>query len=299
MNVAQLRTFVAVVERGSFSDAAKALEISQPAVTMQVQALEAALGTTLLDRRYRRVDLTEAGRVLLPHARRVLEQLDDAREEISALSGTVSGHITIAASTTPGVYVVPRLLGAFVSEYPEVAVTIDVHDTSEVVDAIEAGRAQLGITGAMVKGARVEFEQVGSDDLVLICPPESPLATRSSLAVAELAEQPWIQREQGSGTRQVAEAFLAEHGLDPQELRVVVELGTGEAVVSAVEGGLGIAMVSRHVAEKAIALRSVARVDTDGLPLSRPFFVVLPKGTPTRAAEAFRDHLVQALRAQP
>jgi len=299
MNVQQLRTFVAVVDRGSFSEAARALEISQPAVTMQIQALEAVLGTTLLDRRYRRVDLTEAGRSLLPHARSILEQIDDAREEISALSGSVSGHITIAASTTPGVYVVPRLLGAFVSAYPEVAVTIDVHDTSAVVDAIESGRAQLGITGAVVRGARVEFEQIGHDDLVLICPPGHPLATIPGLTMADLAEHSWIQREQGSGTRQVVETVLAEHGLDPQELRVIVELGTGEAVVSAVEGGLGISIVSRHVAEKAIALGSVVQVDVAGLPVSRPFYLAMPKGTPTRAAEAFRDHLVRSLSPAP
>ncbi len=296
MNITQLRTFVAVVERGSFSEAARELDISQPAVTMQVQALEAALGTTLLDRRYRKVDLTEAGRTLLPHAKRVLEQLDEAREEISSLSGTVSGHLNIVASTTPGDYVVPRLLGSFLAEHPEVTVTIKVRDSYDVVEDIEAGRAQLGITGAVVKGARVQFEQFGSDDLVLICPPSSPLASRTSVPLADLADEPWVQREQGSGTRQVAEALLAESGVEPQELRVVVELGTGEAVVSAVEGGLGVAIVSRHVAEKAISLGSVARVDADGLPLSRPLLVVLPKGTPTRAAQAFREYLLSASR---
>src|SRR5512139_3656087 len=98
MNVAQLRTFVTVVDRGSFSEAARVLDISQPAVTMQIQALESALGTTLLDRRYRRVDLTEAGRTLLPHARRILDQLDDARDELASLSGSVSGRLTISAS---------------------------------------------------------------------------------------------------------------------------------------------------------------------------------------------------------
>jgi len=105
MNVSQLTTFVTVVERGSFSEAARALGISQPAVTMQVQALETDVGATLLDRRYRRVDLTEAGKTLLPHARRILEQLVTAQSEIIALSGVVTGRLTIAASTTPGVYV--------------------------------------------------------------------------------------------------------------------------------------------------------------------------------------------------
>ena len=296
MNVAQLRTFVTVVEKGSFSEAARSLEISQPAVTMQVQALEAALGTTLLDRRYRRVDLTESGRALLPHAKRILEQLDDARDEISSLSGSVSGRLTISASTTPGDYIVPKLLGGFAAEYPEVSVSIDVHDTSEVVDAIEAGRAQLGVTGAVVKGARVSSEQFATDDLILICPPDSPLSTRKRVSLSSLADEPWVQREQGSGTRQVAESLLANSGLDPQEIKVVVELGSGEAIISAIEGGLGVAIVSSHVAEKAIALGSVAKVDCVELPMSRPLYVVLPKGTPTRAAEAFREYLMREAR---
>lgn len=291
MNIAQLRTFVSVVEHGSFSAAARATGISQPAVTMQVQALEADVGATLLDRRYRRVDLTEAGRALLPHAKRVLEQIEDAKGEISALSGVVTGRLTIAASTTPGVYVIPRLLGSFLSEFPEVGVTIVVHDTAEVVEAIEAGRAHFGITGGTVRGARVAFEEVGTDELVLICPPSHPLAERHGVTLQDLADETWVLRESGSGTRAVAERLLEEHGVDPDDLKVAVELGTGEAIVSAVEGGLGVSILSRYVAAKALELGTVAAVDAVGLPAQRPLYAVLPKGTPTRAAVAFHEHL--------
>jgi len=295
VNVSQLRAFVTVVDRGSFSEAARDLGISQPAVTMQVQALESDLGATLLDRRYRRVDLTEAGRSLLPHARRVLDQLEEARLDIERLSGTISGRLSIATSTTPGVYIVPFVLGAFIQAYPEVGVAISVHDTAEVVEAVETGRAQLGVTGAMVRGARVTFEELGRDELVLICSPRTPLASRKHVPIAELCDEQWIFRESGSGTRQVAERILAEHGLDVDELRVAVELGAGEAIVSAVEGGLGIAVVSRYVADKAIELGTVVQVDAVGLPAERPFYAVLPKGTPSRAAEAFHQHIRDAL----
>jgi len=296
MNLTQLRTFVAVVENGSFSEAARALGVSQPAVTMQVQSLESDVGATLLDRRYRRVDLTEAGRSLMPHALRVLEQLEQARDEISALSGTVSGRLTIAASTTPGVYVIPRLLGAFLAENPEVGVTIAVHDTAAVVEAVESGRAQLGVTGATVRGARVSFDELGTDELVLIAPPASPLFDRTGLALSSLADETWVMRESGSGTRQVAEKVLSGQGLDPQELRVAVELGTGEAIVSAVEGGLGISVVSRFVATKALTLGTVRELTVSGLPVTRPFYAVTPKGTATRAAAAFHEYLSAALR---
>ncbi len=295
MNVAQLRTFVTVVDQGSFSEAARVMGISQPAVTMQVQALEAAVGATLLDRRYRRVDLTEAGRTLLPHARQVLDQLESAKNELAELSGTVTGRLAIAASTTPGVYVIPRLLGDFIAANPEVGVTIAVHDTAEVVELVESGRAQLGVTGATVRGARATFEELGTDELVLICPPGDPLATRTGVALSGLADATWVLRESGSGTRQIAEKVLADNGLDPQELRVAVELGTGEAIVSAVEGGLGLSIVSRYVAAKALELGTVALVDAVGLPATRPFYAVFAKGTPTRAAQAFHEHLRAAL----
>lgn len=296
MNVSQLRTFIAVVEHGSFSAAAKHLNISQPAVTMQVQALEADLGATLLDRRYRRIDLTEAGKTLLPHARRVLEQLGLAKDEITALSGSVTGRLAIAASTTPGVYVIPRLLGDFLTQYPEVGVAISVHDTAEVIEAVESGAAQIGVTGATVRTARVSFEEVGADQIVAICPPGHVLANAPRVELTDLAEATWIFREAGSGTRQVAEKILMEHGLEVHELRVAVELGTGEAIVSAVEGGLGVAMLSRYVAAKALAAGTVKQIDVKGLPTVRPFYVVLPKATPTRAASAFREHLLEAMR---
>lgn len=295
MNISQLRTFVTVVECGSFSGAAREMGISQPAVTMQIQSLEAAAGATLLDRRYRRIDLTEAGATLLPYARRVLGEVEQAREDIAALSGVISGRLSIAASTTPGVYLIPRLLGRFLAENPQVRVTITIHDTTEVDAAVESGRADLGVTGAVVKGSRPAYSQIGADELLVVCPPDSPYSTLSGASLSDLAEADWVMRERGSGTRQVTEKELVAAGVDPEELRVVVELGTGEAIVSAVEGGLGIAMLSRQVAEKALALGTVTRVDLAGPPILRPFYLLVPKGTLSRAAQAFADYLTAAL----
>ncbi len=291
MNIAQLRTFVAVVEHSSFSEAARALGLSQPAVTMQVQALEADLGVTLLDRRYRKVEVTEAGRTLLPHARTVLTDVEAARGDLENLSGTVSGRLEIAASTTPGQYVLPRLLGGFLHKYPEVGVTLRVFDSSEVVEHVEAGEAHLGMTGAEVAGARVLYERHGCDDLVMVCPPGHEIATREQVTLADLVDEQFIVRESGSGTRMVAEDALRRGGVDPAELRVVMELGTNEAVLSAVEGGMGIGIVSMWVAEKAIKLGSVSRVPVPEFPLERPLFLVLPRTTLTRAADALLDYL--------
>ena len=295
MKIAQLRAFVSVVDHGSFSDAARMLGVSQPSVTMQLQALEAELGATLLDRRYRRVDLTDEGRALLPHARRVLEEVERARDDVAELSETVSGRLTIAASSTPGSYVIPALLGSFVEAYPQIGVSVISGDSTTVAEAVEAGDAHFGLAGAMLKGAHVRYEAVGDDDLILISAPGADVAKRSGVTLSDLCDEPWVFREPGSGTRQVTETLFAEHGVDPEELRVLVELGTGEAVVSAVEGGLGLAIVSRMVAERSLELATVVEVPAVGFPRHRPLFAVLPTTSMSRAGDAFWQHVRNAL----
>ncbi|MBN2848976.1 MAG: LysR family transcriptional regulator [Coriobacteriia bacterium] len=295
MNVSQLRTFVAVVDHQSFSEAGRILGVSQPAVTMQIQALESDVGATLLDRGYRKVELTEAGRALLPYARRILEELDDARGALDALSDVVGGRLTVAASTTPGQYLLPRILGSFLKEFPEVGVTLRVYDSADVVTHVEEGEADLGMSGAEVHGARVHYEQLGSDDLLLICPPGHKLASRPKLAFSDLTDEPFIVREAGSGTRTAAEDVIRSSGVEPSELKVVMELGTNEAIVSAVEGGMGLGIVSAQVADKAIGLGTVAQIVGAGFPAARPLFLVLPRRTLTRASEALANHLRGAL----
>lgn len=293
MNIAQLKAFLAVVDEGSFSAAARVLGISQPAVTMQIRALEEDLNAVLLDRRYRKIDLTEAGKELLVRARRIFVELEGVRTSISALSGTVSGHLSIAASTTPGDYVLPALLGAFLAKYPDVEVALEVGDSAGVATSVENGEADFAMTGAK-SDARVEFKQIGEDELIVIAYPGNPLSGSGPVDIGSLLDKPWIMREQGSGTRSVTEHVFRERGLNPDSLPVVVELGSGEAVIGAVEGGLGIAMLSRYVAEKSLKLGTVVKVELTEK-INRPFYAVLPKGTPTRAALAFNDHLHEAL----
>jgi DNA-binding transcriptional LysR family regulator len=291
MNVTQLRAFVSVVEYGSFSEAARVMGLSQPAVTMQIQGLESDLGVTLLERHYRRIEMTEAGRALLPYARTVLGEMEAAREEIERLSDQVGGHLRLAASTTPGQYVLPRLLGSFLRSHSDASVSLRVHDTAEVVRLVESGEVHMGMTGAEVPGTRVEFEQMGSDRLMLVCPPDSHLLQREDLDLADIAEEPFIVREVGSGTRMVFEDTLRAGGIDPEELRVVIELGTSEAIVSAVEGGMGVGVVSSWMADKALKLGTIAQVPVPDFPVERPFFSVAPRGQLSRSAEALLDHL--------
>ncbi len=147
------------------------------------------------------------------------------------------------------------------------------------------------MTGARLKGAKVTYEQLGHDDLLLICPPDHEFALRAPDSIDEIVRQPFVMREEGSGTRIVTEEMLRGAGIDPGDLHVVTELGTGEAIVNAVEGGMGISVVSRWLADKAVELGTVAKVDSDYFPVHRPLYAVIPRGTLTRAADAFLDHL--------
>ncbi|HEY5548471.1 MAG TPA: selenium metabolism-associated LysR family transcriptional regulator [Coriobacteriia bacterium] len=296
MNISQLRSFVAVVDHGSFSAAARVTELSQPAVTMQIQGLESDLGVTLLERRYRKVELTEAGSALLPYARKVIAELEKARTQIDRLSDTVGGHLELAVSTTPGQYILPRLLGSFLREFPDVTVSLRVYDSADVVARVETGEAHLGMTGARIAGAKVEYEEMGTDRLVMICPVDDPLAGRAGIPLADIAESPFIVRETGSGTRMVFEQALREGGVDPSDLHVVMELGTSEAIVNAVEGGMGVGVVSHWMADKALALGTVAAIDAPGFPVARPFYAVSPRGTRPRAADALVEHLRRELK---
>lgn len=295
LNISQLKTFVAVADHRSFSEAARVLGISQPAATMHVQALESDMGAMLFDRAYRTIGLTEAGETLLPRARRILAEVDDAYHAIEAMGDVVTGRVTIAASTTPGQYLLPRLLGTFLSAYPEVGVTLRVYDSADVVEHVARGEADLGMTGAEVPGARVLYERLGTDELVLICPAQHRLASGSGATFSQIAQEPFIAREAGSGTRLAAEDIIRRGGVDPADLEVVMELGTNEAIVSAVEGGMGIGIVSMQVAAKALDLGTVAAIPGAGFPVARPLFLVLPRTTPTRAADALADHLRGAM----
>lgn len=294
MNLSQLRTFATVVEAGSFSDAARTLGISQPAVTMQIQSLEDDLGVRLLDRRYRRVDVTEAGELLLKHAHNIFHEVDAARSSVEELSGVVAGDLKIAASTTPGDYMLPAMLGAFLSRYPDVRLELSVSDSTEVEQLVESAQAHIGVVGFEGK-ARLDYRRLGSDEIVLIVPVDDPLADTGPVDLGDLTERTWIMRESGSGTRAVVESALREAHVDPDDLDVVLELGSGEAVIGAVEGGLGITLISRLVAQKSIDLGTVKMVDLERK-IERPFYLVLPQRTLTRAATAFSEHVLTATR---
>lgn len=297
MNLDHLRTLVSVVEHGSLSAAARAKRISQPAVTKQVQRMEAELGLALLVRGPRRqVELTPAGELVLAFARETLARYEGLEGELASFRSIDQGTLTLAASTIPGEYVLPVLLAAFRAEYPQINVHMTISDTADVATRLLEDKADLGVIGSRIERPGLRLERLVGDEVVLAVPPDHAFARQECVSVAQLHDQPLIFREAGSGTRRSVEAALAAAGLDLPRDRVVLTLGSTQAVLQAVAQGLGLGFVSARAAAQAHAAGHLACVGLDGIDLGRDLYLAyLPGrvGDPliARFLEFARSHL--------
>ena len=297
MDTRQLAAFCAVVERRSFSQAAERLGVTQPAVSLQVRALEKRLGAQLLDRSGRRVEPTEAGWRLYRGAQRLLALEAQLLDEIVAgADGALAGALSIGASTGPAAIVVPVLLCEFQRRNPRVRVSLEVHDTQTVVELVGERELELGIVGAARRHRGVRFEPFFRDEVVLACPPRHRFAGRT-VALDELRGEPLIVMQEGAGVRQVVEDELRRFGSRLRDLDVPLELGLQESVRSAVLGGYGVTFISRTAVEADLAAGTLAEARIEGMDGTRTISLVRGTGrVSTRAADAFVDFARQRLR---
>jgi DNA-binding transcriptional LysR family regulator len=288
MDTKQLAAFCAVVERRSFSQAAERLGVTQPAVSLQVRALEKRLGTQLLDRSGRRVEPTEAGRRLYAGAQKLLaleEQL--VAEVVASKEGELAGDLILGASTGPAAIVVPVLLGEFQREHAGIRVFLTVSDTHTVVERVAARELELGIVGASRRHRGVRFEPFFADEVILACPPGHRFAGRT-VSLDELREDTLILMQEGAGVRQIVEDALRRQGVRLRDLDVRLELGLQESVRRAVEEGYGVTFISRTAVEAELADGRLAEAHVEGLDASREISLASAAGrTRTRVADAF------------
>src|SRR6476619_3547518 len=278
MDTRQLAAFCAVVERQSFSQAAERLGVTQPAVSLQVRALEKRLGKRLLDRSGRRVEPTEAGLALYRGAQRMLALEGQLLEELdSSEGGELGGTLQVGASTGPGSTVVPVLLCEFQRQNQGVAVSLSISDTQSVVERVADRELELGIVGAARRHRGVTFEPFFRDDVVLACPPGHRFAGKS-VSLEELREEPLIVMQEGAGVRQVIEDELRRAGTRLRDLDVRLELGLQESVTSAVRGGYGITFISRSSVENDLAAGTLVEARVSDLELEREIFLVRAAG---------------------
>ncbi|WP_339166481.1 selenium metabolism-associated LysR family transcriptional regulator [Paenibacillus sp. FSL R5-0341] len=300
MNFHQLHIFYTVAEKGSFSAAAQALHMTQPAVTMQIQSLEDYFGTKLLHRSTKKIELSEAGRTLLPHAKRSVELVRQTDEAMSAFTQMLQGRLQLGASLTIGEYVLPRMLGPFALQYPDISIVMKVMNTTQIMDDILKHQLNFGLIEAPVHHPDMIVEPVMQDELKLIVPAGHDLAKRSKVNLEDVMNYPFVLREKGSGTRQVMEDQLQKKNIDPQDMNVVMELGSTGAVKSAVEAGVGITMLSPSSVQHELALGLVHIVDIRGLEFKRQFYAIhLKSSLLPLSAVAFLNYLRQQEQSEP
>lgn len=288
MDTRQLAAFCTVVERRSFSQAAERLGVTQPAVSLQLRALERRLGVQLVDRSGRRVEPTEAGWRLYRGAQRLLALEEQLVNDVAGVAeGALVGTLEIGASTGPGGIVLAQLLCAFAESNPELHVQLEVFDTQSVVERVADRSLELGVVGAAPRHRGVEFESFFRDVVVLACPPGHALAGRT-VSLDELRGTGLIVMQEGAGVRQMIEDELRHVGVRLRDLAVRLELGLQESVTSAVRAGYGVTFISRSAIESDLAAGTLAESRVEGFDLEREIYLVRASGrSETRAARAF------------
>ena len=264
--------------------------MTQPAVSLQVRALEERVGRRLLDRSGRRVEPTEAGLRLYRGAQRLLALEDQLLEEVSdEQRGELRGRLEIGASTGPGETVLPTLLCEFAQEHPRLTVALSISDTQTVVERVARRELELGVVGAARRHRSVVFESFFRDEVILACPPGHRFAGRN-VSIEELRDEPLILMQEGAGVRQVIEDELRGAGVRLRDLRVRLELGLQESVRSAVQGGFGVTFISRAAVEAELVAGTLTAARVEGLDPSREISLVRATGrAETRAAQSFVD----------
>jgi DNA-binding transcriptional LysR family regulator len=291
LNLHHLRVFAAVAEQRGFSRAAAALHLSQPAVSKAVRQLEREAGVPLVERAGRASRLTPAGEKLAARARELFAVETVAEEELRALRGLEAGSLRVGASTTIATYMLPPILARFHDSHPAIALRVVSANTRAITRALLERRLDVALVEGPVEHPRIEARRWRSDELVLIAPPDHRLVRRRKVRAHELLAERFVVREQGSGTREVAERALSKHGVHPS---VALQLGSTEAVKQAVAAGLGLGIVSRYAAADQLALGRIALVRLHDVELGRALTELRLEGRKPSAPAA---EFVQYLRA--
>jgi len=301
LNLYELNIFIHAAETENFSEAARRLRLTQPAISLNIKSLERQLGIDLFQNVGRNVVLTDAGRSLLPMAHELVTLASQIEESVCALRGQVVGQLNIGCAATAGRYILPTIIGRFRQLYPEVRISVTNADAQSLPQRLLDGRIHLGLTCVAEKHPDMEYHELMNDELVLIVSPQHPWAKTGGVSLRDLTTQELILRQPGAGSRQILLEALSKQGIHHDDLTVSLELGSCEEVELAVESGLGIALVSRLAAARPLALGRVVAVPIPDTDLRHPVYLARNRrGASSCAQLRFFDllnspDLVQAL----
>ncbi len=274
MSDRRLKVFHTVARLLSFTKAAEALHMTQPAVTFQVRQLEEYFNTRLFDRTHNKVNLTPAGERVSEFAERIFDLYAEMENTVHDLTGEISGALTVGASTTIAEYMLPALLGEFKNRYPDINLRLKVSNSEGIVSMVEHNVIDLGVVESPVSNKNLIVEVCHDDQLVVVAAPDHDLVKRGGkVKPSDIIKYPFVSREEGSGTRDVIMRYLTEEKVNPAELNFSLELGSPESIKGAVEAGMGITIISRSIIGKELKLNTLCELQLDP-PLSRPFSFV-------------------------
>lgn len=269
MTLDQLRIFAEVARHQHITKAAKAMNMTQSAVSAAVNTLEQRHGVTLFDRVGRSIVLNQTGTIFLEHALQVLVEAKAAESALSDLAGLLRGELSVMASQTAGAYWLPSRLAKFHACYPGLGLDVRIGNTEAVADAVEAGRVELGVVEGVVDRPTLSSRTIASDEMIVVVSPAHSWAKGVKLGKADLANATWVLREPGSGTRLAFETMIAKEKLRLQALKIAIVLPGNEAVLGAVGAGMGATLTSRSAAQT--KLSSGLLVEANCSPVPRPF----------------------------
>lgn len=296
MNYERLKTFIAVAEKKSFSEAARTLYITQATITSQIKALEEELQTKLFERTTKKVEMTESAHILLHYAEKIVQLSDLAKKKILETENTVHGDFQLGCSLTIGEYILPELLKTFKNAYPAVRMQVKIANSTNIISSVKDQRIDIGLIETPVADKHIVVEPILKDELVLIAAPDYFPKHVLQIMPQQLKEVPIIMREEGSGTRKVVHDYLKKAGLAPNELHISMDLGSTEAIKAAVQSGLGVSFISKSAIKKEQKLKLLKTYQVKGISFVRHFYIALPKGRVVKSiTELFIKELHQIM----
>ena len=276
MDIKQLEAFAYVVENNSFSKTAELLHLTQPTISAHIASLEKELKIKLIVRTTKEIYPSEAGKLLYDYAKKILQLRQEAEEAIMTFTHEMRGTISLACSTIPGQYYLPKLLQSFRKNYPDITFNIQMMDSAQVVECVATRGAEIGFCGTMIEAPKCVYREFAQDRLVIVTPntPEYQRYLETGFPVQQIMQETFISRESGSGTRKETEIFLAEMGIDPNRLNIAIEVHSTENIKQMVSEGLGIAVLSRSAAENYCEFNRLLAFDFDNVSMRRKLYLV-------------------------
>jgi DNA-binding transcriptional LysR family regulator len=274
-----LETFCRVAEVKSFSRAADDLFLTQPTVSGHILSLEKPLSLRLFDRTGREVRLTKAGEVFLRYASKILTIRKDLLNALSEFSQGIRGELSLGASTIPGEYLLPKLMGDFKKDHPHFSLSLKIADTKEIVQYVLQGNVEFGMIGAKVNHPSLHYEKYEEDEIIVVAPAGHPLAGKKRIDLENLLKEPWIIREEGSGTQMAVDKVLRRKGKSLRAFNVVTEMGSTSSMKEGVKARLGLAFISARATEEELNQGLLSRIAVEGMEsISRQIYIVSHRG---------------------